>query len=238
IFAFFKDFIKSRSTESILCLLRVVTVVCAIYYILPIGSRSAQTAAYSKVFIAAAATNALRAHQRVGAIQFSREFLGRILVEDSCHYLLYSLFFLTVSPVTMALVPVFLYALLNACSFIVQLFNAIGNGSNAAIRKIAELTNANTQNMLNVIACSEILVMPILVVMIFAGKASIFHPFVYYRFLTLRYLSRRNASTRMAFYHLRVFLEKTVSSPSCPQIIRLIVHNLIAFTCRLCPTVN
>lgn len=135
----------------------------------------------------------------------------------------------------MALVPVFLYALLNACSFIVQLFNAIGNGSNAAIRKIAELTNANTQNMLNVIACSEILVMPILVVMIFAyvftisvglniyfsfifsiismkvitfismkvvcfsGKASIFHPFVYYRFLTLRYLSRRNASTRYIF---------------------------------------
>lgn len=47
-----------------------------------------------------AATSALRLHQRLPHVHFSRQFLGMLLLEDSCHYLLYSIIFLYVPPVT------------------------------------------------------------------------------------------------------------------------------------------
>lgn len=36
---------------------------------------------------------------------------------------------------------------------------------------------------------------------VFRGKVSIFLPFLYYRFITLRYMSRRNDATRLAYLH-------------------------------------
>lgn len=61
--------------------------------------RSAQNA-YYKVLIANAAISALRLHQRLGRVRISREFLAELLIEDSCHYLFYSLIFLYVTPLT------------------------------------------------------------------------------------------------------------------------------------------
>lgn len=55
---------------------------------------------YQKTLISAAATNALRLHQRLGGIQFSREFVGRVFLEDSCHYLFYSILLLSAAPIT------------------------------------------------------------------------------------------------------------------------------------------
>uniref|UniRef100_F1LC45 Transmembrane protein 33 n=2 Tax=Ascaris TaxID=6251 RepID=F1LC45_ASCSU len=230
------DYLKFRSTDSVLFAARVVTVICSLYYVLPIGSHSAQNSAYSKAFAAAAATNALRIHQRVGGIRFTREFLSQVLLEDSCHYLIYSVLFMSTAPVTMALLPIFLYALLHAANFSVQACNATGYGATLYARKVAELTNKHTQSLLGVIACSEVFIVPIFIAMIFTGRVSIFFPFIYYRFLTLRYMSRRNNSTRIVFYQLRVSLEQAVSGPNCPQIFRSSAYGLINLVCRLCPT--
>lgn len=46
-----------------------------------------------------AATSALRLHQRVPRVQLTRQFLETLLLEDSCHYLFYSLIFLYTAPV-------------------------------------------------------------------------------------------------------------------------------------------
>ncbi|VDK62108.1 unnamed protein product [Onchocerca ochengi] len=229
------NFLKSRQTDAILFLTRIVTVLCTLYFILPFGTRSSQYSAYSKAFAAAAATNALRVHQRVGGLRFTREFLSRVLMEDSCHYLIYSVLFITSTPVTMALMPVFLYGLLHSANFAIQICHAVGKATNVA-DKMFELIRQHTQNLLGVIACSEIFLMPMLVAMVFMGKASFFLPFVYYRFITLRYVSRRNHSTRLVFYQLRVSLEQAVSSPNCPQMIRNAVHSIINIAYRLCPT--
>lgn len=72
------------------------------------------------VHISAAATNALRMQQRVGTVSFTREFLARLLLEDSCHYLFYAILFLTSAPVTMALLPISLFAGLHAAAQIVS----------------------------------------------------------------------------------------------------------------------
>lgn len=53
---------------------------------------------YYRVLIANAAISAFRLHQRLGGVQFTREFLAQVIAEDSCHYLFYSLIFLYGSP--------------------------------------------------------------------------------------------------------------------------------------------
>ena len=50
--------------------------------------------AYYKALVANAATSALRLHQRQPRLHFSREFIASVLLEDSFHYMFYSLIFL------------------------------------------------------------------------------------------------------------------------------------------------
>jgi hypothetical protein len=55
---------------------------------------------YYKALLANSATSALRLHQRLPQVQLSREFLGKVFLEDSAHYLLYSMIFFYSPPVT------------------------------------------------------------------------------------------------------------------------------------------
>lgn len=97
---------------------------------------------YQKALVANAATSALRLHQRLPNVRLTREFLGRLLIEDSCHYLFFSLIFLYTYPITskrkfspiylnsnskfplwtlVCLVPIFLFALLHSSSYTLAL---------------------------------------------------------------------------------------------------------------------
>lgn len=55
---------------------------------------------YSKALLANAATSALRLHQRLPRVAMTREFFGQLFMEDSAHYLLYSMMFLYSAPIT------------------------------------------------------------------------------------------------------------------------------------------
>lgn len=59
--------------------------------------------------------------------------------------------------------------------------------------------------------------------------------FVYYRFLTLRYASRRNRFTRETFTQLRIVTENYIQKPSCPQVVRNLATKMIALITRLAP---
>lgn len=84
--------------------------------------RSSQSAFY-KVLISNAATSALRLHQRLPQIQFTREFLALLLLEDSCHYLFFSLIFLYVQPFIVVLFPVVLFAVLHSASYSLKMLD-------------------------------------------------------------------------------------------------------------------
>src|SRR6218665_715997 len=60
---------------------------------------------YQRVLLSNAATSALRLHQRVPNFQLSRAYIASLFLEDSAHYLFYSLIFLTSSPVSSILWP-------------------------------------------------------------------------------------------------------------------------------------
>lgn len=84
--------------------------------------RNAQNS-YYKVLLANAATSALRLHQRMPRITFTREYFAMLLVEDSCHYLFFSTIFLYVSPFILILLPVVLFAILHAASYSLTLLD-------------------------------------------------------------------------------------------------------------------
>ena len=59
--------------------------------------------------------------------------------------------------------------------------------------------------------------------------------FVYYRFLTLRYASRRNPYSRNSFYELRMTTEHYAQRS--PESIRNFLYKAIEFVNRLAPAV-
>ncbi|EPY75662.1 hypothetical protein CB1_001596006 [Camelus ferus] len=77
------------------------SVYCSALFVLPLLGLHEAASFYQRALLANALTSALRLHQRLPHFQLSRAFLAQALLEDSCHYLLYSLIFVNSYPVTM-----------------------------------------------------------------------------------------------------------------------------------------
>lgn len=93
------------------------------FFIIFVQPNSNSQNAFYKVLMANGATSALRLQQRMPPIQFTREFFAAFLVEDSCHYLFFSIIFLYVSPFVLILLPVVLFAILHAASYSLTLLD-------------------------------------------------------------------------------------------------------------------
>ncbi|KAF6133388.1 transmembrane protein 33 [Phyllostomus discolor] len=133
--------------------------------------------------------------------------------------------------------PVLLFSLLHAATYTKKVLDAKGSNSLPLLRSMLDKLSANQQNILKFIACNEILLMPATVFMLFSGQGSLLQPFIYYRFLTLRYSSRRNPYCRTLFNELRIIVEHIIMKPSCPLFVRRLCLQSIAFISRLAPTV-
>lgn len=217
---------------------RLLTIIFATFgYILPIfGSFLGNpSACYYKTMMAAAATSALRLHQRLPRIQLSREFAASMMTEDSAHYLLYSVIFIFASgPITMALLPALLFAVLHAGSYTLNLLDALGTPNSVwPMRMLISLVELQSRNILRMVAFTEIFLLPITVMNVFRGVTWLVGPLVYYRFLGLRYSSRRNPYTRTVFYMLRMSLEKTAEHPNMPNGVKVLIYKLISVVCSL-----
>lgn len=232
------EFVKENGSEMFCFFLRLVTICMSLCYLIPFASPDFQKISYSKALIAAAATNAFRLNQRMQGNPnsfFSRAFFSELFLEDSAHYLLYCFIFVTLSPMTMALIPIMLYAFLHALNFAIKSATEFGYSNSSLVSKANQLKLQHTSNILSTIACAEIFVFPIIIVMIFMGKANFFVPFVYYRFLTLRYLSRRNPYTRTTFAQLRISLFEAAGHPSCPGFVKNLIYKSVNLVQRLAP---
>uniref|UniRef100_A0A8C5PI86 Transmembrane protein 33 n=1 Tax=Leptobrachium leishanense TaxID=445787 RepID=A0A8C5PI86_9ANUR len=231
------QFMMTNKLDTAMWLSRWFTVYCSALFILPILGLHEAASFYQRALLANALTSALRLHQRLPHFQLSRAFLAQALLEDSCHYLLYSLIFVNSYPVTMSIFPVLLFSLLHASTYTKKILDAKGANSMPFVRGLLNRLNENQQNILKFIACNEIFLMPATVFMLLSGQGSLLQPFIYYRFLTLRYSSRRNPYCRTLFTELRIILEHIVMKPACPEFVRRLCMSSIAFVSRLAPTV-
>lgn len=214
---------------------RFATIVFTFNYLIPIFGSGYNM--YYKALLANSATSALRLHQRLPQVQLSREFLGKVFLEDSAHYLLYSMIFFYSPPVTWVLLPVFLFALLHISSYSLGLIEILGPTALGVVRMAIGIVEVQSVKLLKTIALSEIFLFPMLILSLFGGRATLMTLFVYYRFLTLRYSSRRNPYTRNTFGELRLLVESYAQNPSCPAVIRNLVSKLVSFISRLAPPV-
>ncbi|XP_026473617.1 Krueppel homolog 2 isoform X2 [Ctenocephalides felis] len=213
--------------------IRLLTIIFTIGYIIPIFS-SAESS-YYKAILANAATSALRLHQRLPRVSISRQFLAQLFLEDSCHYLLFSLIFLYVSPVLLVLLPIVLFAALHSASYSLTLLDTLGQNSWWGARLMISLIEFQSRNILRLASFSEIMIMPLTVILIFFGRASLFTPLMYYHFLTLRYASRRNPYTRNMFYELRLSVESIAAKPTVPDFVRNAIYTGVTMVSRLAP---
>jgi len=226
---------SGNKIEALLWLTRIITVLSTFAFFLPVFGGNPYSY-YQKVLLSNAVTSALRLHQRVPNFQFSREYLGRLFLEDSAHYLFYSLIFVTGPPVSMALLPVFLYAVLHAQRYTKQLLDQVGPTSVALVRRLLLTVEQRQVSILRFIACNEIFLMPSFVFLILTGQSNILTPFLYYRFLSLRYASQRNPYCKQLFYEIRCAVETLCSRPQCPQFLSGICYKAIGLISRLAPT--
>lgn len=219
---------------------RILTVVLAtLGYFIPIlsGFLGDPVACYYKSLMASAATSALRLHQRMPRIQLTREFAVTMMLEDSAHYLLFSLIFLFASgPISMALMPILLFAILHAASYTLNMLDALGAPSSWwIVRFLISMVELQSRNILRMVAFTEIFLLPLTALNVFRGTTWLVAPLVYYRFLGLRYASRRNPYTRTVFYMLRMSLERTADHPNMPAGVKVLILKFISVVSSLAP---
>lgn len=229
------DYMSRNKIDVGLWMTRLLTITFTILYIIPLFGVNPYTC-YQRALISNAATSALRLHQRLPSVQLTREFLAMLLLEDSCHYLFYSIIFLNAYPITLVLLPVVLYAMLHSASYTLTLLDFMGQTAMSGTRVLVSFVENQQRNSLRLVAFTEIFLMFFTISMIFFGRMSLLTPFIYYRFLTLRYASRRNPYTRQTFHELRLLVEAQVAKPGVPAGVRNMVHKMIAFISRLSPT--
>jgi hypothetical protein len=235
---YLNNFIMQDKVSFVLWITRMATIVFTLLFIFPFTAYDPNTL-YQKTLMASAATSALKLHQRMANIPFAanREYFAKLMIEDSCHYLLFALIFLNVYPVTIILMPVAAFAILHVCNYSRSMLDVLsGPASFGIIRKGISYVIAKDKDLMRFIAVNEILIAPALVILIFSGKCGIFVPFIYYRFICMRYQSRRNPFNKLMFYELRLTFEQLISQPQCPQLVRNIVQRFIGFVIRLSPT--
>lgn len=230
------SFMLSDKVAASLWITRIMTLHFTIFFFIPIFGGNYYSF-YHRALLSNAATSALRLYQRLPNFQLNRVYFGQLIMEDSCHYLLYSLIFLNSYPITMVLAPLFLFALLHACAYTKAVLNILNMNSLQFVLNLITKLETQQVNMLRFIACNEIFLMPGIVLMIFFAKASLFLLFIYYRFLTMRYSSRRNPYCRTLFTEMRMVVEVLCSKPQCPSFMRNLCQKSIGVISRLAPQV-
>ncbi|KAH8876151.1 Transmembrane protein 33, partial [Schistosoma japonicum] len=250
----FISHLKSNYVNTAMYFARLGTLFCCImFFFAPLFSHlhpSDLEVWYRRALLASAATSALRLHQRIKSLNtgFSREVLEVLITEDSSHYLLFSIMFAILPPVTVSLVPIFLFALLHVASFTNGLLNNNGatrDGSDVltptsnssflhqTLQKLVNSVKAHDQNILRIIALNEIMLMVVCIFMALSGPRIFVLPFIYYPFLKMRYNSKRNPYTRNAFMEVRIALQNVAYHSKCPAFISRVIYGLINIVSRL-----
>ena len=190
---------------------------------------------YRRILIVNAIVCALRLNQRVPTFELSAVHFKRLMNEDSAHYLLFSITFLTCTPMVFVLFPVFLFALLQSSSFTRQVLDARGPHSVPLVRKLINYVAKHQTRLFRFIAINEITILPMLFFVMMFGMPSWFAMIVYFKFLQLRFLSKRNPYNKQLFRQFRMAAEWVANHQRCPGIVKNLIHVGVSSVQKLVP---
>ncbi|CAL8116564.1 unnamed protein product [Orchesella dallaii] len=219
-----RNFLAPRRLELAMWVTRLLSIFFTLFVIIPLFGNP--WLAFRRALILNGITSLLRLYQRLPRpYSLSKLFFAQLILEDSCHYLWYSIMFLYFSPVTFSIIPIMFISSLHVASFTLQMIESV-KGRTSKFRGVGSflyIWTGQTGRMLKTVASAEVFLMGILLLNCCRGNISIIAPFAYYRFLTLRYASKRNHYTRTVFYEMRMLLEKFIGGGSCPRIIAVVL---------------
>lgn len=213
--------------------MRIYVLILSVQFIL-LSAPFAMEHYFQRAMLANAVVCALRIHQRIPHFQLSRAHFLTCLQEDSAHYLIYSFIFLSCKPTTLSLIPIAAFALLHTCSFSRQMLDCRGPQSGFYFRKLINAVAKNQAKFFQVIAITEMLLFPSIILAVLRGSCGLFTPVLYFKFVQYRYMSKRNPYSRLIFYEARVAAHQF--SNSCPAFVARIINQAIALCCKMCPT--
>jgi hypothetical protein len=211
--------------------IRIYLVILSVQHILLGGALPSIDPCYKKALIANALVACVRLHQRIGgSFALSKEHFSRVALEDSAHYLLFSLVFLMQpGKITMALVPITIMAAVHAVKYGYKVLDTIGTNTGRGLLNAIALKQ---QSLFRVVALTEIFLLPVLIIMVFLGRAQIFSPFLYYRYVKLRYYSQRNVYCKQVFYELRMTGDMYKNNPRTPAILKKAISSCQDICCK------
>lgn len=231
-FVSLSNLFKANKLDAAAWCIRMYIVILSVFYILLGGALPSVDTNYKKALIANAFVACIRLHQRMnGQFALSKAHMEMVFREDSAHYLIFSIIFL-MQPIkiTMALMPIAIMAMVHAVKYGFRVLEAIGTDKG---RSLLNFVAVKQQILFRLVALTEIFLMPALVVMVCLGRAQIFSPFLYYRYVKLRYSSQRNAYCRQVFYELRMTAHQYKSSPSMPGFLKKAIDGVENVCMRL-----
>jgi hypothetical protein len=204
--------------------IRIYLVFLSIQHILLGGALPSIDPCYKKALIANALVACIRLHQRIGGnFALNKEHFARVALEDSAHYLLFSLVFLMQpGKITMALVPITIMAAIHAVKYSYKVLDTIGTNTGRGLLNSIALKQ---QSLFRIVALTEIFLLPVLIIMVFLGRAQIFSPFLYYRYVKLRYHSQRNKYCQQVFYELRMTGDMYKNKAGTPAILKKAIQS-------------
>lgn len=205
------EHISEHRIDFILAVTRCLTVVCTLSYI--IGFPGSPSNRYKQALLGTAATSSLRLHQRMPPPPFNqldRDYFSNLIREDSFHYLMFPILFFFDQPISLALLPCALYALFNLAVYAISILDKLGNQDRARM-EISSLVAKYQQSLLHTIALSEVTLMPFVFIGVFTRAVGFLVPLLYYKFLSLRYHSVRNAHLRLLVSQIYTFAQNCAS---------------------------
>jgi len=203
--------------------IRVYLVYLSVSFMLLGGAIPTFDANYKKALTANAFVACIRLHQRLnGNFGLSREHFQRVFQEDAAHYLLYSICFL-MQPIkiAMCLVPIALMALIHCVKYGYKVCDAVNV---TWARSLLNAVATRQQMLFRLIALTEIFMLPVIVVMLILGRSTIVAPFIYFRYVKLRYYSQRNTYSKQVFYELRVVSDQYKYNASTPGLVKKAIN--------------
>lgn len=209
--------------------IRMYIVVLSVQHIFLGGAFPSIEPCYKKALIANALVACIRLHQRIGGqFALSKEHFARVCLEDSAHYLLFSVIFLMQpGKITMALFPVSLMALVHAVKYGFQVLDCAGTNTGRGVLNAIALKQ---QTIFRAVALIEICLLPVLTIMLVIGRAQLFSPFLYYKYVKLRYFSQRNGYCRQVFWELKQVGNQYKNSDRIPAFVKKAIQ-MVQDTC-------
>jgi len=214
---------SANKLDAMSWVIRVYLVYLSATFMLLGGALPSFDSNYKKALTANAFVACIRLHQRLnGNFGLSREHFQRVFTEDAAHYLLYSMVFL-MQPIKLAmcLVPISLMALIHCVKYGYKVCDALNI---AWGRNMLNAVATRQQMLFRLVALTEIFMLPVVCVMVFLGRTTFVAPFVYFRYVKLRYYSNRNTYSKQVFYELRVVSDQYKFSANTPNVLKKIIN--------------